>query len=69
VAGDPAFAADGYHLTGGSAAINRGIRSGVGTNIGGDPRHFSCIFDLGADEFLGGPICRLLYLPAISRVK
>jgi hypothetical protein len=49
--GDPAFAADGHHLMANSAAIDRGTRVGVATDIDGElrPRRWGC--DLGADEF------------------
>ena len=69
VVGNPAFDVDGYHLTSGSTAIGRGVYSGVATDIDGDRRPFGCAFDLGADEYLGGPTCRLLYLPFTRRGK
>ncbi len=49
--GDPVFAADGYHLAAGSAAIDRGACAGVGTDIDGEPRSPIAGCDLGADEF------------------
>jgi uncharacterized repeat protein (TIGR01451 family) len=49
--GDPAFAADGYHLTAGSAAIDKGVSVGVFTDIDGEPRPPNEGSDLGADEF------------------
>jgi uncharacterized repeat protein (TIGR01451 family) len=49
--GGPAFAADGYHLTAGSAAIDRGVNAGVSDDIDGDPRPLRCGFDIGADEY------------------
>jgi parallel beta-helix repeat protein len=48
--GDPRFAADGYHLLTGSAAIDRGVNAGVTTDIDGEAR--TGIPDLGADEVL-----------------
>lgn len=48
--GDPAFAADGYHLTSGSAAIDRGIDADVASDIDGDVRPMGHGYDLGADE-------------------
>jgi hypothetical protein len=48
--GDPAFAADGYHLTTSSAAIDRGVDTGVKTDIDGHPRPLSGGADIGADE-------------------
>jgi hypothetical protein len=49
--GDPAFAADGYHLTFGSAAMDRGVNAGVTTDIDGEARPLGSGYDLGADEF------------------
>jgi len=51
--GHPAFAADGYHLTAASAAIDKGVNAGVDHDIDGDPRPIpaSAGYDLGADEF------------------
>lgn len=60
--GNPAFAADGYHLTGASAAIDRGVNAGVDDDIDGDPRPMCYGYDLGADE-----IRCLLYLPVILK--
>jgi len=60
--GNPAFAADGYHLTGDSAAIDQGVSAGVTTDIDGQSRDASP--DLGADEFVG---VTLIYLPLIMR--
>jgi len=55
--GDPAFAADGYHLTAGSAAIDKGVAAGVTSDIDGEARPFGAGYDLGADEYTdqGGP--------------
>ncbi len=61
--GDPRFAADGYHLLAGSAAINRGIDAGVTTDIDGDLRTGTP--DLGADEWMG--INLYVYLPSILK--
>lgn len=60
--GNPAFAADGYHLTGDSAAIDQGVNAGVTTDIDGQSR--DPIPDLGADEFVG---VTPIYLPLIMR--
>jgi hypothetical protein len=60
--GNPAFAADGYHLTGDSAAINRGVTSTVAIDIDGDARPQGSGYDLGADEFVV-----YIYLPFILR--
>ena len=48
VSGDPAFAADGYHLSAGSAALD----AGVTVDIDGDSRSLCFGYDLGADELL-----------------
>jgi len=62
--GDPVFATDGYHLTGGSAAIDRGVDAGVTTDIDGDARPQGAGIDLGADEWLAP---RRVYLPLVRR--
>ena len=49
--GDPAFAADGYHLTANSDAIDAGVDAGVGTDLDLDLRPIGAGFDIGADEF------------------
>ncbi len=52
--GDPAFSdvsQDDYHLTSGSAAIDRGPGVGVTTDIDGNPRPIGVGYDLGADEY------------------
>lgn len=48
--GSPAFAADGYHITASSAAIDRGVNAGVTIDIDGEPRPQKAGYDLGADE-------------------
>lgn len=48
--GDPAFAADSYHITAGSAAIGKGVSAGVTTDVDGDHRIVPP--DLGADEYV-----------------
>jgi hypothetical protein len=48
--GDPAFAADGYHLWPSSAAVDLGIDAGVTTDVDGQPRPMRAGFDIGADE-------------------
>lgn len=60
---DPAFAADGYHLTAGSAAIDKGVSTDVTTDIDGDERPTGDDPDLGADEF----VLRHIYLPLVIR--
>ncbi len=54
--GDPVFAADGYHLTTGSAAIDAGVASGPATDIDGQPRPQGGGNDLGADELMPSSI-------------
>jgi hypothetical protein len=49
--GDPAFGADGYHLTVRSSALDRGLPAGVTTDIDGERRPQCVRPDLGADEF------------------
>jgi hypothetical protein len=48
--GDPAFDADGYHLTRDSAALDLGVVTDLTTDIDGDPRPLGAGYDLGADE-------------------
>lgn len=48
--GNPAFAADGYHLTPASAALDKGVNAGVGDDIDGQIRPFGAAPDLGVDE-------------------
>ena len=61
--GDPAFAPDGYHLTPGSAAIDRGVNAGVTTDVDGEPRPLGAGYDIGADELA----VRWVYLPLVLR--
>jgi len=58
--GDPLFAADGYHLTAGSAAIDKGLDAEITVDIDGEPRPAGAGFDLGADE-----LWPKVYLPMI----
>jgi hypothetical protein len=60
--GNPAFSADGYHLTAGSAAIDKGVDAGVTVDIDGQPRPAGMGYDLGADELL-----YKVYLPLVVR--
>jgi parallel beta-helix repeat protein len=50
ITGSPAFAADGYHITSASAALDAGVYAGVTTDVDGDPRPLGSGYDLGADE-------------------
>jgi parallel beta-helix repeat protein len=49
VTGTPRFAADGYHLTAGSAAVDAGVDTWVNDDIDGQERLYSTP-DLGVDE-------------------
>ena len=64
--GDPAFGDDGYHLTAGSAAIDKGVPAGVLTDIDGQPRSISTP-DLGADEYWPAGYPKYIYLPLILK--
>jgi uncharacterized repeat protein (TIGR01451 family) len=51
--GDPAFVNPGggdYHITGASAAVDKGVSTWVSTDVDGDPRAAGLAPDLGADE-------------------
>lgn len=61
--GDPAFGPDGYHLTAGSAAIDKGIDAGIIADIDGEPRPAGAGYDLGADE-----LWYQIYLPLVLQV-
>jgi hypothetical protein len=67
VSGNPAFAADGYHLVTGSAAIDRGANAGVATDIDSEVRPKGCTFDIGADEFFTSLVCQYIHLPLVMR--
>jgi hypothetical protein len=62
--GDPRFAADGYHLRAGSAALDIGVDAEVRTDIDGDPRPLGAGYDLGADE-----LWPTIYLPVVVRSR
>ncbi len=64
VSGDPAFAADGYHLTADSAARDAGVASCVTTDIDGATRPQGKKADLGADEYAEG---NTIFLPLVLR--
>ncbi len=61
VIGDPLFAADGYHLTAGSAAIGRGVPTSLQVDIDNEVRPLAPA--LGADEYWADKA----YLPLILR--
>lgn len=67
ITGNPAFAADGYHLTACSAALNAGVVSDVMADIDGDTRPADGAYDLGADEFISSGTCHLTYLPLVLK--
>jgi len=50
LSGDPAFAADGYHLSSSSPAVDSGVDSGVTRDLDYDVRPQGPGFDIGADE-------------------
>lgn len=64
--GDPAFGADGYHLTAGSAAIDKGVPAGVFTDINSQPRSASTP-DLGADEYWPAGYPKFIHPPLILK--
>jgi parallel beta-helix repeat protein len=49
--GDPAFDADGYHITPSSAALDAGADSTTAEDVDGEVRSFGLAPDLGADEW------------------
>lgn len=59
--GDPLFTADGYHLTGTSAARDAGVYAGITVDIDGERRPMGRSADIGADEFPASS----LYLPTV----
>ncbi len=61
--GDPAFAADGYHLTADSEAIDKGVDAGVTVDIDGQARPHGSAPDLGADEYVSNRV----YLPTVLK--
>ena len=59
--GDPVFSSDGYHLSVGSEAIDRGVDSEILMDIDGELRPAGTAYDLGADE-----LWYRIYLPVIT---
>ncbi len=64
--GSPAFAADGYHLTAASAALDAGIDAGVTQDIDNSLRPYQAP-DLGADEYWPPGALHRLFLPLVMR--
>lgn len=60
--GDPVFALDGYHLMTGSAAIDKGVNTGLNVDIDPEPRPYLAP-DLGADEYWAPGALHKIYLP------
>jgi hypothetical protein len=58
-------AADNYHLSPSSAAIDKGIDAGINFDIDGDHRPSGAGFDIGFDEYVAAAI--KLYLPLVER--
>jgi hypothetical protein len=68
--GSPAFGSDGFHITSISAAIDRAVGGGVGSDIDGNVRPHGAGFDVGADEFTGTAVqARRTHLPIIMRAR
>lgn len=65
VTGDPAFSDDGYHLTPGSAAIDRGLSTAVRFDIDNQPRFG--VADLGVDEYWAPGQLEWVFLPIVAR--
>ncbi len=69
--GDPVFVnpdAGDYHIGSGSAALDRGVDTGVTVDIDGDPRPIGAGYDLGADEFSTAVDAEhFIYLPVVLR--
>jgi hypothetical protein len=63
--GNPVFAPDGYHLTAGSAARDKGVTAGVTNDIDGQPRFG--MPDLGTDEYWAPGFPKRIHLPLIMR--
>jgi hypothetical protein len=61
--GDPLFGADGFHLTEGSTALNRGVETGIMVDIDGESRSVGPGPDLGADELPRWDV----FLPLVMR--
>jgi hypothetical protein len=59
---DPLFAADGYHLTRPSPAVDQAVDAGVTTDIDSQRRPGGPGPDIGADEYMSA-----LYLPLLMR--
>ncbi len=60
--GTAALAADGYHLTQASDAVDAGLFAGVGHDVDGERRPMGGGPDVGADEY---PATQAVYLPLV----
>lgn len=65
ITGTPAFDTDGYHLTAGSAALNRGVDTGMSRDIDGESRPMGAAPDLGADELPIGLLVTKQVTPSV----
>jgi hypothetical protein len=63
--GNPLFDVDGYHLTSGSAAIDKGVTTPFLTDIDNQPRFFPP--DLGVDEYWQPGYPKYILLPLVLR--
>ena len=66
ITGNPAFAADGYHLTAASAAVDGGNVTQLRWDIDSEPRPYHEP-DLGADEYWPPGLLKHSYLPVARR--
>ncbi len=65
--GNPLFAVDGYHILSGSAALDKGVNTGLNVDIDPEPRPYLAP-DLGADEYWPAGTLRKVYLPLILKM-
>ncbi|CAG0935074.1 hypothetical protein TFLX_03899 [Thermoflexales bacterium] len=65
--GNPLFAVDGYHILTGSAAIDKGVNTGLNVDIDPEPRPYLAP-DLGADEYWPPDALHKVYLPVALKI-